>query len=299
MSTSQSVLKGLKPCRFRASKAEWRHISSHDTGLDAPGPSTIRIVTWNVQYETPEPILRMRTILNYLSTAILQSTPTGTPEPCCILLQEVNRKAFVEIRQHQWVQEHFTIVPVSADKWPAGAQYGNVSLVSRSIAVASANQLEFSMSRMGRTGLAVDIKLTGPSRDVMLRVINTHLESLPIGAPARPRQMALLAGLLKAEGIGGGVIAGDMNAISRSDMTLVADIGLRDTWRRGDSDPEGFTWGFQPQEPFPPCRMDKVVYLPRKAYQLDQPERIGVGLATGTMWTSDHFGLVTTLRLLR
>lgn len=136
-------------------------------------------------------------------------------------------------------------MPVSADKWPAGMQYGNVSLVSRSIAVASASQLEFSMSRMGRTGLVVDIKLTGPSRDVILRVINTHLESLPTGAPARPRQMALLAGLLKTEGIGGGVIAGDMNPINRSDMTLVADMGLRDTWKRGDSDPEGFTWGFQ------------------------------------------------------
>jgi len=302
MEASQSILKGLKPCRFRASKAEWRHISSHNAGLDAPGPSSIRIITWNVQYETPEPILRMRTVLNYLRTAVLQSTPNGTPEPCLILLQEVNRKAFVEIRQHRWVQEHFTIAPVSADKWPAGMLYGNVTLVSRSIAVASASQLEFAMSQMGRTGVAVDVKLTGPapaSRSVIIRVINTHLESLPMGAPARPQQMTLLTGLLKVNGIEGGVIAGDMNPVSPSDVNLVPTLGLRDSWKRGDLDPNGFTWGYQPPERFPPTRMDKVVYLPRKGYKLDEPERIGVGLTAGTMWTSDHFGLVTTLRLVR
>ena len=69
----------------------------------------------------------------------------------------------------------------------------------------------------------------------------------------------------------------------------------------GDMDENGFTWGYQERDPgrFPPGRLDKILYLPRRGYKMDPPERIGVGLKTGGgAWVSDHYGLDSTLRLV-
>lgn len=137
---------------------------------------------------------------------------------------------------------------------------------------------------MSRAGVVVDIKLNTPataaeSREVTMRLINTHLESLPQGEQYRLIQMSILATYLKKKDeVQGGVIVGDMNAICPSDASIAEDVGLRDAWKKGDSDESGFTWGYQGGGEFPAARLDKVLYLPRRGYRVDEPSRIGIGL---------------------
>jgi tyrosyl-DNA phosphodiesterase 2 len=312
MSDSDPVIPSnlfeLKIGRFRASKGGWKHISSRE-GPKTPPPSTIRVVTWNVECQTNWPAQRLTTALHHLETEVFKCKDGEAPDPCCILLQEVHVRAFEPLLENEWVRDHFMITPMRCQKWPQGAFYGNITLISKSLKVAQAQLVEFGLSRMQRTALVTDLKLSVPetnSRVVTLRVINTHLESLTEGAIARPAQLALVAKFLKQEGICGGIVGGDMNAIGPEDTPIVGEVGLRDAWRKGDEDERGFTWGYQGGGDFPPARLDKILFLPRRGYKVDEPRRVGVGVKTGdvdrqadAVWTSDHYGLVTTVRVFR
>jgi len=97
-----------------------------------------------------------------------------------------------------------------------------------------------------------------------------------------------------------------MNPIGPKDSAMPAALGLKDTWRKGDRDERGITWGEQPKTEFAAGRFDKILYLPRKGYRVDEPQRIGVGLRvkserfpTGSTWTSDHYGLWTKAHIIR
>jgi len=198
-------------------------------------------------------------------------------------------------------KKHFILTPLSPDKWPSSATYGNVTLVSRMIPVSYAWSLEFGCSKMLRNALLVDIKLSVPgtkSEVITLRVGNTHLESMPEGESARPEQMRLIAKVLKDNSLDGGIVCGDMNAIGPSDWTLAEKVGLADAWKGDDDDEESFTWGFQSPSELPPGRLDKVLFVPRNMYEVDEPRIVGAGVKTSQgLWASDHFGLLTTLRL--
>ena len=231
------------------------------------------------------------------------------PEPCCILLQEVSSAAFTLILTNEWVQRCFLVVPSSSEKWPHGATYGNVTLVSRTIPVCGAFTIDFSNSSMGRNALFVDVKLAVPAPlhaarlsdgIVQMRIANTHLESLPQGARARPEQMHIIAESLQAYDLHGGVVGGDMNAIGPSDRRIAEEVGLMDAWQGSDEDEEGFTWGYQPPSQFPAARLDKVLWTARGGLDVDQPMRVGVGAKYGSgEWISDHYGLVTNVHVVR
>ncbi|KXN89089.1 hypothetical protein AN958_06290 [Leucoagaricus sp. SymC.cos] len=213
------------------------------------------------------------------------------------------------LREDEWVRREFAIVPLREDKWPRNAYYGNVTLVSRDLNVVKAEIVHFSLTAMQRTGLLVYLRMsaTGKMEDTrIICIANTHLESLESGERMRPMQLEALAEMLKQEYIEGGVVAGDMNSIAKADRPLVRRFGLKDAWRRGDSDPEGFTWGYQSLEEdqkYPAARLDKILYLPKRRYKVDEPQRIGVGLKVHVQegedhWVSDHYGLLATLHVV-
>jgi tyrosyl-DNA phosphodiesterase 2 len=235
----------------------------------------------------------------------LCKTAGDAPEPCCILLQEVHVRAFQAILDNEWVRRHFAITPVTPERWPNYNIYGNVTLVSRSIPVCHAWSLEFANSEMARNALLVDLKLGVPEHGeeeskppVTIRIANTHLESLPQGASARPLQLLLIAKMLEEHGMHGGIVCGDMNAIGPSDIPIVADAGLLDTWGEDDDDDddeEGYTWGYQPECEYPPGRLDKILITPGSGFIIEGPKKIGVGVkTTDGEWVSDHYGLLTT-----
>lgn len=288
-----------------------------DSSQTSTRRTSIKILTWNVDFMASNVRTRMSAVLNHIQNDVFECPNDEQPEPCCILLQEVEPDSFPEILEHEWIREHFCVVPTKAGAWPS-VHYGNVTLVSRTIPVLSARLLRFGDSWMNRHAVLVDLRLDAPdvpedesggedggedakSGDsyVTVRVANVHLESLPAGTPLRPGQLAATADLLREEGVHAGIAAGDMNAITPDDTLVHEEAGLVDAWAGDNEDADALTWGFQPPNQFPPGRLDKILYTPGETCAVDEPQRVGVGLKTlKGQWASDHYGLVASLRVL-
>ena len=82
---------------------------------------------------------------------------------------------------------------------------------------------------------------TAPS--TVFRLINVHLDSLGDKLHYRVRQMNILADILREPGCGGGIIAGDFNAICPEDDGLIGKNKLVDPWVviHERADPDGAT----------------------------------------------------------
>ncbi|EKM58312.1 uncharacterized protein PHACADRAFT_252530 [Phanerochaete carnosa HHB-10118-sp] len=267
----------------------------------------MQLLTWNVDAMADGCQDRIVTILTYAQHKLFKCPNGEQPEPCCILLQEVRQDALPAILDHKWVRDHFVVCPTKAEHWPGGVGYGNVTLVARTIPVVGAWIMEYGYSAMKRHALIVDVRLSshalsegaagGEERELMLRIANVHLESLTQGASFRPWQLRDAVDSLTGGAVDGGIVAGDMNAITAQDWGLPAWAGLADAWR-GPEDGRGNTWGYQPPtKEFLPGRLDKILYLPNGEIEVDTPGRVGVGAKTaGGQWASDHFGLLATVR---
>ncbi|KAF8638317.1 hypothetical protein AX17_002337 [Amanita inopinata Kibby_2008] len=311
-----NVLFKTNAYRYRANKKAWKHIHL-DKFMDRKCPSHVRILTWNISFDMPGPVERMNTALRHLETDVLNCKKGEAPEPCCILLQEVNVNAFAHLLENAWIRDHFVITPKSQHKWPDKAIYGNVTLVSRSIPLVDCAVLHFKGSAYQRTAVVIDIRLKSPVKDAsnhkdstaIVQIINTHLESLANGLPARHAQLKLLAQLLFTERNErhGGIIAGDMNAIGPNEHSYPAELGLDDAWKKGEDAEGAKTWGYQSADNYPAGRLDKVLYMPLKWYRVDEPKQVGVGVTVKDplsgeempLFASDHYGLDTVLRMTR
>jgi len=310
----------LKMYRFRPRRGDWKHISSRrsldaddDDPMIKPLPSSVRIITWNVDIIENVWQGRINGILRHLQE-VIDSHDRGRSEryrgdAVVVLLQEITPMMLDVIRTDDWVRRTFAIVPLREDKWPRQACRGNITLVSRDLEVVKTQIVHFRTTDAQRTGLLVYVQLsaTGKTEDKRtICIANTHLESLPSSERKRARQLEALAQLLKLDGdIEGGLIAGDMNPVGKMDCLLPCNLGLDDAWQRGDSDPEGFTWGYQSSgedKKYPPARLDKILYVPKRRYSVDEPQRIGVGLKVAVTeekyWVSGHYGLLTSLRMV-
>lgn len=173
-------------------------------------------------------------------------------------------------------------------------------------------------SRFGRDALCCDILLpptsssslgTGPTRETetepsRIRLINVHLNSLPVNPSLRLRQHTISASYLRAAGHG--VMTGDFNPVLPEDETLIGDNHLVDAWNELYPNKDGFTWGVNGDAPFPPGRLDKVATLGLKScgMKVVQPSECTEKIRMGqngeqeqdyeefTVPWSDHSGLV-------
>ncbi|KAI0749298.1 Endonuclease/exonuclease/phosphatase [Daedaleopsis nitida] len=243
---------------------------------------TLRVITWNVDFMQNDTASRVSCILDHLRDVVLSKTP----KPSCVLLQELDYASFAAVLANRWVREHFSITPPNIKRW--SASYGVATLVSRHANILRSQMLQFHRTTMGRTALLVDIEMYVPGcregEKRAVRIANTHLESLPIGERMRPVQLCAIADLLREEGLSGGW-SGDQ------DIHDVA--GLQDACR----DPSAVTWGFQPPSRYPPGRLDRIFHLER-GLVVEPVQVIGKGLKTKRgMWASDHYGLMTTIKL--
>ncbi len=275
-----------------------------------PFPSSIQVLTWNIDFMQPNGKERTTVALNHIQCDVFRCQDGRRPDPCVILLQEIHPESLPAILEHDWVRNHFNMIPTKEDHWPQRA-YGNVTMVSRTIPVLSAQLLAFGNSIMGRHVLLVDLRLGAQKANdrealsdksdmpVTLRIANVHLESLPYGASTRPVQLAATATMLREKGIHAGIVGGDMNAISPGDGHIHEDAGLLDAWLDGDEDEKGFTWGYQPPSEFAAGRLDKIFYTSMAHCAVEVPQQVGVGLKTAhRQWVTDHYGLVTTARVI-
>ncbi|PPQ99155.1 hypothetical protein CVT24_009345 [Panaeolus cyanescens] len=354
-----SQIRQVRVYRYRPAKDCWKHLptfglaGSESSGASSPTSgalyervdplmpptSTVRIITWNIDKDSPCPEERLTAALRHIQYDVLRCRDNEvTPEPCCILLQEMHEQVLEHLKKDQWVRRWFALTPLDKEKWPkppsiAGMQqhinqYGNVTLVARSLPIVEAHIVSFGSSVMCRTALCVKIRLALPpsvlarsksvssktsgssdgsfgAETAVISIVNTHLESLPMGEVSRPHQLEVCTKLVRTAGVRGGIIAGDMNAISARDAVIHKELQLKDAWDKPESR-SGHTWGYQghnPNNQFPCNRLDKVFYVAKRGYTVDTPRRIGVGLKVneGTKeetWISDHYGLQTTLRML-
>ena len=298
---------------------QWVHAPQTPSDANIPDdvPTSLTLVTWNVDFSKLYFNERLTAALDYLEKSLTEDKEDkgGKPPPCLILLQEIHVEAFDTLLTHPWVREWFMVVPGHPNEgWPQGAWYGTVTLIARSVKLTAATCVHFGESWMDRNALVTDVLLGGGAEPHarVLRVINTHLESLPEGTPRRVVQLKVIAELLeqgKTESGGvGGVVGGDMNAIAPSDATLPEQNGLLDAWeekrkRDGqgvegeDNDQDGMTWGYQPPCQFPPGRLDKVLYTDSDAFEVKYVKKLGINerippAEDEREWVSDHFGLL-------
>lgn len=303
----------------------WIPSSSPEAGLSSQaGPTPprilidtkrIQLISWNIDILIPFVEERMEAALSYLSTLISSSSPSV---PIVVFFQEMGPSDLVQIREQPWIQERFYITDINGRTW-TGPQYGTTALIDRRLRVEGVMRVPW-YSAFDRDGLFVDIALTPITENgeggtgKVLRMCNTHLESLVADPPVRPVQMASAAQYLSQEDVAAALLAGDLNAIQPFDRTLHSENGLMDAYLElgGEEDSHnGFTWGYQSpraaQMRFGPCRMDKILF--RGAIKTAEFERVGMGVKVaedvrqemrevGSLeWVTDHYGVMGEFEL--
>jgi len=255
--------------------------------------------------------IRMAGALNHLDE-LVQSGPEDLP--VVIFLQEMVSTDLKQIQAATWVQSRFHITDIDNGQWQSPL-YGTTTLIDKRLTVKDVFRVNY-VTKFERDGLFVDIlmKHTGGLGEVLLRLCNTHLESLVADPPLRPGQLAMAAQQLHESDVHGGVLAGDLNAIQPFDRTLHSENDLKDAYLEtgGEEDSEeGYTWGQQVyqelRDKFGCSRMDKILYC--GGVEVTKPDLIGVGvkveeskrakmMSFGALsYVTDHYGLMADVVL--
>lgn len=274
--------------------------------------SKLALYSWNIDFMLPLADSRMSKAISHLESLVRQLEASTA---AIIYLQECVESDLRLISANPWIRENFALTDLTGENWQSG-HYGTVSLVDKRLQVVSCFRIHYSQSRMERDVLVVDVNF----QDQIVRLCNSHLESLALEPPFRIPQMKLIAEYMRDRSVHGALAAGDFNAIQPFDRTLHADNGLRDAYLEAgglEDDPAGHTWGQQAatvqRERFGTSRMDKVFFcggvevLSFEKFGADvciddqeEQEHI-VGLGFDKPWITDHLGVkaVFTLQSVR
>ena len=285
-----------------------RSANAHDVGRQ-----TLSLTSWNINASQSGQVERSRLILDH----ILE----GPKRPDVIHLQEVASSVRQSLLSDARVRSSFLATDAEDDTAFKGVQFATMTLLSNErfatpvlaekkdgsggegegegeggskLVLDSVFRMELA-SRYRRDALGVDICHPAVP-GAFLRLFNVHLDSLD-SQFRRWIQIHVLDGLLREPGCGGGVIAGDFNAIHPDDYTLVDEHGLVDAWvaLHGSTAPPGggATWGVGASlaDGLKPGRLDKVVMLGLQPIAI---EVLTPGLVNAHTPWSDHCGLHCT-----
>lgn len=268
----------------------WKELDSASTQAGSVQPRNFRLITWNIDMMAPNAPQRIAAALDHLQGLSRRRSDM----PLILMLQEMDSRDLAIIRKNKWVQSAFNITDVSTARW-VGA-YGTVTLVDHRLPLLDVFRVRYE-SQMGRDALFVDIGMPGKDLPV-LRLCNTHLESLRAHPPLRPAQVARACQQLHHTDCG--IIAGDFNAIEDFDSSLHLENEMLDTFLElghQDEAEEGWTWGMQSEsgKKYGCRRMDKVLF--RGNLKVERLERLGRDLKIdvgkwGSQYVTDHLGLV-------
>ncbi|RPA84835.1 hypothetical protein BJ508DRAFT_412566 [Ascobolus immersus RN42] len=238
-----------------------------------PYSTPIRIFSWNIDFNSSSTEERTQAQIDYIAEQL-----GNEAENTIVLLQEVHPWALQILLDVEWVQQTFSVTSTRLAE--NSSLYGTVTFVGRNLAVAVERvwRLVYKNTFYGRDCVFVDI-LVGPvalkgdgkgkgsiREKRVLRIGNTHLESLKGGDTIRPKQMAELRSWMEEEDVYAGVVGGDFNAISKCDIGMPEREGFVDLWLASGEEEgreAGNTWGYNTNEDevcdFPPGRLDKIV----------------------------------------
>lgn len=262
-------------------------------------PQDLVLVTWNIDGASPHAQERVTDILTFI---------TGLdPKPSIIFLQEVSKAALRQILSTEHIRTSWLSSEGDDRVW-GPEPFTTMTLISKtSIALPGPIWRVSYPSYFDRDALFCDLFLPLPcgqeesiSRTRRIRLANVHLDSLAFQPSCRPQQLRILASYLRT--VGRGVVAGDFNPVLPEDGSLVEGNGLVDVWMVVRPREDGFTWGTDGKQRYPPRRMDKVVGLGVEGRWMRVLEagRVRVGGLGGEdelmeglcpLW-SDHHGLV-------
>lgn len=240
----------------------------------------LRLLSWNIDFSTPAPTERMTEALKYLNKLQNEHDNRRGP-PTVIFFQEMVHSDLELLQNAPWIREKFYLTDMSDQHWRG--TYGTTTLVDRRLPVERVFRVPYALSVMQRDALFVDIKLQGS----LIRLSNTHLESLASGTPRRAVQLKLASEFMHgsapsssfddSENAGAtdealptphaAILAGDLNAFAPGDIHLPSECNLNDAYLAlggTEGSEEGFTWGYQcPPDidgRFPCGRLDKVLF---------------------------------------
>ncbi|KAL4792497.1 Endonuclease/exonuclease/phosphatase [Aspergillus venezuelensis] len=269
--------------------------------------TALALYTWNIDFMLPFATERMRSALAHLNKLTQQLAPTEAP---IIFLQECTLSDLDTIASTPWVQANFHLTDIDTTNW-ATSQYGTIALMSKRLCITSTFRVHYSQTRMDRDALLIDITgACGTDSTKKIRLCNTHLESLALDPPLRPKQMQLVSTYMLEDGIDAALVAGDFNAIQPFDRTLHSENKLKDAYLElgGEEDSEGgYTWGQQAaraqREQFGCSRMDKVLFTGSVEVRMfrrfgegvlvegEDERREIVQLGYEEPWVTDHLGV--------
>jgi len=258
-------------------------------GTHTARESRLVLVTWNVDAFSPVPEARISALISRIQSLV--------PAADIVFLQEVSRAALSELLATPWLRDSWYSSEADTTNWEeqsfasmtllSKSRFGDARRTAGEAALGPVWRIKYP-SRFGRDALCCDILLppSGPSPSptapgaatatsaspssphlTRVRLINAHLDSLPVQPSLRPRQLSIIAANLRAAGRG--LVAGDFNPVLPEDHTLVGTNRLVDAWTELHPSEPGFTWGVDGTEPFPPGRLDKVAMVGLEAYEIE------------------------------
>ncbi|KAI0197636.1 endonuclease/exonuclease/phosphatase family protein [Astrocystis sublimbata] len=271
--------------------------------------SSLAFYSWNIDSMLPFAESRMEAALAHLEK-LLSQLPSPSATAVVINLQECIPSDLATISRHKWVRDSFYMTDLDSSSWASDA-YGVATLVDRRLDVVSCFRVHYSKTQQERDALFVDVVL--PAAGTIVRLGNSHLESLAPDPPLRPSQVQIISTHMRADSVSSAITMGDFNAIQPFDKLLHADNGLKDAFLelggREDSD-EGHTWGQQAlrdlRERFGGSRMDKAYFCGGNLkllsferfgadveVQADRKKQRDQLLALGfeKAWVTDHLGI--------
>ncbi|KAI1748969.1 Endonuclease/exonuclease/phosphatase [Xylaria castorea] len=310
---------------YKPSTQSWEPTSSQPSST-LSSSSTIKnlaLFSWNIDFMLPHGQSRMASALSELEAQLAKLPPTTA---AVVFLQECTPSDLDVVGENGWVRAAFARTDVGAEFW-GNAAYGTTTLVDRRLAVGEVFRVHYSLTRMERDALFVDVVFPGEKDGVekkkkkgdergkqrIIRFCNTHLESLVQEPAYRPPQAALAAKFMHDEGVHGALLAGDLNAIQPFDRSLHSANDLHDAYLSlggAEDSEEGYTWGQQAapelRRLFGCSRMDKVWYcggvMVRKFERFgadvevkDEKEKEEIrswgGFDFEKAWITDHLGV--------
>ncbi|KAH8998280.1 Endonuclease/exonuclease/phosphatase [Lactarius hatsudake] len=301
---------------FNPSTRKWAPVSSKNAQSQVT--PTLSLTSWNIDAFSSRAISRAKLILGH----ILE----GPKSPDIIFLQEVTSGVRVSLLDDARVRAAFLVTDAEDQTSFENVPFATMALLSSARFASSLDSQKEGdgiegggklmlgrisrvalPSKYGRDALCVDV-VPPTSPGTFFRLINVHLDSLGDTLHYRAQQMKILADVLREPGCGGGIIAGDFNAISPEDDGLIDKNKLVDAWvaLHGRADPGGATWGVgvERRDGLGPGRsrgrLDKIAMIGLKAKEMEvlRPGPIEVprpGEKSLEIPWSDHCGLRCTL----
>jgi len=274
--------------------------------------SDLVLLTWNIDATSSRTQERVTEIVTFI---------TGLdPKVHVVFLQEVSRPALQQILNDDRIRGSWFSSERDDTSW--GKQsFATMTLVSKArFALDSDSGMSNATlgpiwrvkypSHFERDALCCDLfafspREPEPSSTTRIRLVNVHLDSLPMNPSHRPRQISIVSSFLCTAGRG--LVAGDFNPVLKDDATLIEDSGLMDVWTSLHSEDPGYTWGVDGEQPFPPNRLDKVAVLglspysiktlkPKRLSNFDETKSQQAGRTEGIPW-SDHHALLCSFGL--